>query len=156
MRWGRAGCAGISARRSALPAPGIGMTTPVASPSPGTVVSLSLSSILRRQTCTPTLPSGQASLAVRGRPVCNTFFLLGTRTGVPRSQRLCPLCQAPYSDERHTLLECTAMSLLREKYQQLFCPHVSMRQFMWQNDLPQLARFVIECLQFLAAAQSTG
>ena len=32
--------------------------------------------------------------------------------------------------------------------QQLFCPHVSMRQFMWQNDLPQLARFVIECLEF--------
>ena len=53
-------------------------------------------------------------------------------------------------------LECTAMSPLREKYQQLFCPHVSMRQFMWQNDLPQLARFVIECLQFLAAAQFTG
>ena len=82
--------------------------------------------------------------------------VIGTRTGVPRSQRLCPLCQSPYSDERHTLLECTALSPLREKYQQLFCPHVNMRQFMWQNDLPQLARFVIECLQFLAAAQSTG
>ena len=54
------------------------------------------------------------------------------------------------------LLECIALSPLREKYQQLFCPHGSMRQFMWQNDLPQLARFVIECLQFLAAAQSTG
>ena len=80
---------------------------------------------------------------------CNLSIYLSTRsrTGVPRSQRLCPLCQSPYSEERHTLLECTALSPLREKYQQLFCPHVSMRQFMWQNDLPQLARFVIERLQ---------
>ena len=94
---------------------------------------------------------------LRFRTGCHALpNVIGTRTGVPRSQRLCPLCQAPYSDERHTLLECTALSPLRENYQQLFCPHVSMRQFMWQNDLPQLARFVIECLQFLAAAQATG
>ena len=94
---------------------------------------------------------------LRFRTGCHALpNVIGTRTGVPRSQWLCPLCQAPYSDERHTLLECTALSPLREKYQQLICPHVSMRQFMWQNDLPQLARFVIECLQFLAAAQSTG
>ena len=94
---------------------------------------------------------------LRFRTGCHALpNVIGTRTGVPRSQRLCPLCQAPYSDERHTLLECTALSPLREKYQQLFCPHVSMRQFMWQNNLPQLARFVIECLQFLAAAQATG
>ena len=78
--------------------------------------------------------------------------VIGTRTGMPRSQRLCPWCQSPYSYERHTLLECTALSPLREKYQQLFCPHVSMRQLMWQNDLPQLARFDIESLKFLAAA----
>ena len=81
---------------------------------------------------------------------------IDTRTGVPRSQRLCPLCQSPYSDERHTLLECTASRPLREKYQQLFCPPVSMRQCIWQNDLPQLARFVIECLKFMAAAQFTS
>ena len=67
----------------------------------------------------------------------------------------CVPCQSPHSDERHTLLECTALSPLREKCQQLFCPHVSMPQFMWQI-LPQLARFVIECLKFLAAALSTS
>ena len=85
--------------------------------------------------CPMSLVLGQVCLALSGCVLCN---------------------QAPYSDERHTLLECTTLSPLREKYQQLFCPHVSMRQFMWQNDLPQLARFVIECLQFLAAAQATG
>ena len=94
---------------------------------------------------------------LRFRTGCHALpNVIGTSTGVPRFQRLCPLCQSPYSDERHTLLECRALSSLRETYSQLFSPHVSMRQLMWQNDLPQLARYVIECLQFMAAAQSTG
>ena len=94
---------------------------------------------------------------LRFRTGCHALpNVIGVRDGVLRSQRLCPLCQSPYSDERHALVECTALSALRETYPQLFCPHVSMRQFMWQNDLTQLARYVIECLQFLAAAQSTG
>ena len=39
--------------------------------------------------------------------------------GVPRSQRLCPLCQTQYCDERHALLECPALVPLRKKYHQL-------------------------------------
>ena len=63
--------------------------------------------------------------SLRFRTGCHALpNVIGTRTGVPRSQRLCPLCQSPYSDERHTLLECTALSPLRETYSQLFCPHV--------------------------------
>ena len=47
---------------------------------------------------------------LRFRTVCHALpNVIGTRTGVPRSQRLCPLCQAPYSDERHTLLECCSV-----------------------------------------------
>ena len=53
-----------------------------------------------------------------------------------------------------TLRSTRSTSPLRETSSQLSCPHVSMRR--WQNDLPQLARYVIECLQLLAAAQSTG
>ena len=38
---------------------------------------------------------------LRFRTGCHALpNVIGTRTGVPRSQRLCPLCQSPYSDER--------------------------------------------------------
>ena len=37
------------------------------------------------------------------------------------------LCQSPYSDERHALLECPALTHLREQYQQLFGEHNSMK-----------------------------
>ena len=47
------------------------------------------------------------------------------REGVPRSQRLCPLCQSQYCDERHALRECPALVSLREKYHQLYCVHNS-------------------------------
>ena len=73
--------------------------------------------------------------------------------GVPRSQQLCPLCQSQYCDERHALLECTALVSLREQYHQLFCVHNSMRQFLWQNKLLLLVRYVIKCLDSFAATQ---
>ena len=73
--------------------------------------------------------------------------------GVPRSQRLCPLCQSQYCDERHALLECPALVSLREKYHQLFCVHNSMRQFLWQNNMLLLVRYVIKCLDSFAATQ---
>ena len=81
--------------------------------------------------------------------------LLVTRgwEGVPRSQRLCPLCQSQYCDERHALLECLALVSLRDKYHQLFCVHNSMRQFLWQNNMLLLVRYVIECLDSFAATQ---
>ena len=72
--------------------------------------------------------------------------------GVPRSQPLCPLCQSQYCDERHALLECPALVSLREKYHQLFCVHNSMRQFLWQNNMLLLVRYVIKCLDSFAAA----
>ena len=33
------------------------------------------------------------------------------------------MCQSQYSDERHALLECSALTHLRDKYQQLFSAH---------------------------------
>ena len=73
--------------------------------------------------------------------------------GVPRSQRLCPLFQSQYCDERHALLECPALVSLRDKYNQLFCVHNSMRQFLWQNNMLLLVRYVIKCLDSFAATQ---
>ena len=69
----------------------------------------------------------------------------GAWDGLPRSQRLCTLCRSPYSDERHALLECPALTHLRgcnisthlrEQYQQLLRAHNRMRQllFLWQSD----------------------
>ena len=59
------------------------------------------------------------------------------------------LCQQPFSDERHALLECPALTQIREKYQQLFCVHNPMRQFLWQSDMLQLVRFM-DCLDSFA------
>ena len=85
------------------------------------------------------LPRKAVVSFLRFRTGCHALpNVIGTRTGVPRSQRLCPLCQSPYSDERYTLLECTALSPLRETYSQLFCPHVSMRPSCGRMICPSL------------------
>ena len=72
--------------------------------------------------------------------------------GVPRSQRLCPLCGAEYCDERHALLECPDLAVLRAAYGRLFAAHMSMREFVWQADLVRVVQYVNECLGMLAAA----
>ena len=53
----------------------------------------------------------------------------------------------------HALLECPALVSLREKYHQLFCVHNSMRQFLWQNNMLLLVRYVMKCLDSFAATQ---
>ena len=110
--------------------------------------------------------SGQAALLRLPLPrkalVCFVRFMTGCHAlpsvtggwgGVSRSQRLCPVCESPYCDERHVLLECPALAHLREQYQQLFGAHTFMRQFMWQADMLQLARYVVACLKAVEAAQ---
>ena len=75
---------------------------------------------------------------------------------VPRSQRLCTLCQSPFSDEWHVLLECPAFTQLRELHQQHFRAHMCTApraDLLWQSDMLQLVRFVVECLDSVAAAQ---
>ena len=71
----------------------------------------------------------------------------GSWEGVPRSQRLCPLCTSQHADERHALMECPALAALRQRYEQLFSGRDSMCQFMWQPDMVQLVRYVVECLK---------
>ena len=71
--------------------------------------------------------------------------------GVLRLLRPCrPACRACCARP------CASLPRLLRLGVSLFIPDFSMRQFMWQNDLPQLARYVIKCLKFLAAAQSTS
>ena len=100
------------------------------------------------------LPRRALMRFLRFRTGCHGLpIIVGGWDGVPRSQRLRPLCQSEYSDERHALLECSALTHLRDKYQQLFRAHIYVRQFLWQHDMLQLVRFVIECLNSFAAAE---
>ena len=79
--------------------------------------------------------------------------IAGSWVGVPRSQRLCPLCEGQYADERHALLECPALAGLRQQYAQLFSGHLCMRQFMWQEDMVMLVQYVIQCLRAFQPVQ---
>ena len=91
---------------------------------------------------------------LRSRTGCHALpNVAGAWDRVPRSQRLCTLCQSPYSDERHAFLECPALTHLRQQHQQLYCAHGSMRQSLWQSDMLQLVRLFTECLDSFASAQ---
>ena len=94
------------------------------------------------------LPRRAMVSLLRLRTGCHSLpNIAGSWEAVPRSQRLCPLCEGPYADERHALLECPALVELRRKHGRLFGGHLSMRQFMWQRDMIPLVQYVVECLK---------
>ena len=94
------------------------------------------------------LPRRAMVSLLRLRTGCHSLpNIAGSWEAVPRSQRLCPLCEGPYADERHALLECPALVGLRQKHGRLFGGHLSMRQFMWQRDMIPLVQYVVECLK---------
>ena len=107
------------------------------------------------------LPVGARLLRafLRFRLGCHNLpVVVGRRTGVPRSQRLCPHCSlGDVGDERHLTFVCPAVQPVRDKYRQLFGPgRTSMRRFMWQDDILSVVRFVVECLDVLEAAASAS
>ena len=56
--------------------------------------------------------------------------------------------------ERHFVLDCVALTLIRVKYTDLFGPTiVPMQQFMWQDNLVRVAHFVFDCF---ASLQTLG
>ena len=67
---------------------------------------------------------------------------------MPRSQRLCPVCNAGLpGDEYHLVFECRGLQHVRDKYPGLFGQHAgTMIQFMWQADLCGVAKYVMDCL----------
>jgi len=78
-------------------------------------------------------------------------IVVGRRTGVPRSERLCPHCSlGDLGDERHLVFICPAVQHVRDKYAHLFTRRgLTMRQFLWQDDMISVVRFVAECLDIL-------
>jgi len=71
---------------------------------------------------------------------------VGSRTAVPRSQRLCTVCHVGQpGDEYHLVSECQGLQHIRDRYPGLF-EHRTMVQFMWPADLCGVAKFVTDCL----------
>ena len=98
------------------------------------------------------MASSRPHWLVTSRAVGNWEPLLGLvvqgrRTGAPRAQRLCLLCdQRAVGDERHMVFECPALQSVRDKYAALFLDGAStMQQFMWQQDVIGVALIVQDC-----------
>jgi len=77
--------------------------------------------------------------------------VLGRRSGTPRAARHCQLCDGHVlGDELHLVFECPSLQHLRGKFAALFGPGIdTMQQFMWQADLLNVARFILESFEFL-------
>ena len=67
---------------------------------------------------------------------------IGSKSGVPRHQRVCQLCGTGFGDELHLVFECAAMADLRGHFPDIVEAHQTMQQFMWQPNLLQVARFL--------------
>ena len=74
---------------------------------------------------------------------------VGSQSGVPRHQRVCQLCGTGFGDEMHLVFKCAAMADLRGQFPDIFQPHQTMQQFMWQPNLLQVAKFVDESMKRL-------
>ena len=67
---------------------------------------------------------------------------IGSQSGVPRHQRVCQLCGTGFGDEMHLAFGCASMTDLRSQFPDIFQPHQTMQQFMWQPSLLQVAKFL--------------
>ena len=71
----------------------------------------------------------------------------GSWNRVPRQDRVCQLCDSgSLCDEKHMVFQCSALQHLCEQYSPLFVGTSTMKQFVWQDDLVSVARFVHACL----------
>ena len=67
---------------------------------------------------------------------------IGSQSCMPRHHRLGQLCGTDFGDEMHLVFECAAMADLRGQFPDIFQPHQTMQQFMWQPNLLQVAKFL--------------
>ena len=67
---------------------------------------------------------------------------IGSQSGVPRHQRVCQLCGTGFGDEMHLVFASAAVADLRGQLPDIFQPHQTMQQFMWQPNLLQVAKFL--------------
>ena len=78
-------------------------------------------------------------------------IVTGRWLNIPRSQRVCQACQtSSVCDEYHLVFECPALDCIRQKYTHLFPNEVlTMKQFIWQANIPQVVYFLQECFATL-------
>ena len=70
----------------------------------------------------------------------------GSWNRVPRHERICLLCNlGSLCDEKHVVFECSALQGLRDEYASLFSDVCTMKQFLWQDDLVSVAKFIHGC-----------
>ena len=78
---------------------------------------------------------------------------VGRRTATPRMQRVCQQCDLnEVGDEQHLIFACTAVQHVRDRYLGLFSESIhTMLDFMWQDNLVEVAKFVMACFDVIAA-----
>ena len=71
---------------------------------------------------------------------------VGSMTAVPRCDWICTLRSAGLGDEMDMLFECEALCDLREEHADLFQGVLSVKKFMWQHNMSDVAVYVDKCL----------
>ncbi len=81
-----------------------------------------------------------------------------TSTGIPRTQRVCPWCPLQeVGDERQLVFTCPALEHICLRYRHLFTSRTgTMVQFLWQDDLVSVARFIADCFDHFQGAGVVG
>ena len=57
-------------------------------------------------------------------------------------------------DEKHVVFECSALQGLRDEYASLFSDVCTMKQFLWQDDLVSVAKFIHACLDKMFSCET--
>ena len=71
----------------------------------------------------------------------------GSWIRVPRHERICLLCNSgSLCDEKHVVFQCSGLQDLRDEYASLFLDACTMKEFLWQDDLVSVAKFIHACL----------
>ena len=79
---------------------------------------------------------------------------LGTGSGIARAERSCALSGACPEDEVHLVFECATLQMLRDDVPTLFQGVLSMRCFVWQDNIVLMSSFVRDAMRMVRAASS--
>ena len=73
---------------------------------------------------------------------------MGRHLRLPRSMRVCHMCHSgAVCDERHVLMECSALLDLRVAFAPLIAEASGiMARLVWADDQPLVSKYIIACL----------